>query len=170
MPLGEKTVNEVLGDSYKYEVNLYNTDYSFCKKYLIYCCGEATTENLLFILVCDKYIKSGAPDWVNFYTIYNEFVKVGSTRQVNLPSALVLPIKLLADKSARDFVSRDVSNLFIFEDAVAEIKKLSNADTVRRLKACSYTKAFLLDTPMKKTYYDSAIACLKTYGISLLGV
>ena len=172
-----KTVSESYGDAFNYKDNLYNTDFTFCKKFLIFCSSEYSTENLLFILVCNKYAKSGAPSWVDFNTIYNEFVKPplerggpgGAPRQVNISDLLVAPIKLLAGKNGSDFDRRDISNLLIFEAASDEIRKVVNQDTLMRFKQAKFVKAFVLDDKAKKDCYDSAIACLKSYGINLTG-
>ena len=172
-----RTVGGVYGEAFNYKVNLYNTDFTFCKKFLIFCSSEYSTENLLFILVCNKYAKSGAPSWVDFDTIYNEFVKPplvrdgpgGAPRQVNISDHLVAPIKLLAAKNARDFDERDVSNLLIFEAASDEIRKVVNQDTLMRFKQATFVKASVLGDKGKEDCYNSAIACLKNYGINLLG-
>ena len=164
-----KTVSEVYGDGFNYKDNLYNTDFTFCKKFLIFCSSEYAAENLLFILVCNKYAKSGAPSWVDFDTIYTEFIKAGAPRQVNISGPSVAQIKLLADKNARDFDERDVSNLLIFEAAATIIRELTNQDTLMRFKRAIFVNAFVLDKQGKKDCYDSAIACLKNYGINLLG-
>lgn len=153
-----KTVEQVLGESFDYLGSI-RANSVFCKKMLKFCASEFSTENMLFVLVCEKYSK--APTSGQFNLIYDDFIQPGADRQINLPGSTQLALTTIWK------VGDPGSSSVVFNDAVKEIKALIQRDSVFRLKQTPFDTAFTL-RPEQTRAFDAAIAYLKTHQITLL--
>ncbi|MDY0106327.1 MAG: hypothetical protein RBS27_06620 [Giesbergeria sp.] len=155
-----KTVKDVLGEAFDYKGSI-SAQKVFCKKMLQFCATEYQTDNILFLLVCEKYRKT--PSSALFAHIHDEFVAQGSPQQVNL-----------SDKNRGDLTT--ISKLdnptapspSVFEKAELEIWKLFERDTLSRLIKAPFDSAFNMREPGHKRCFDESINYLKTHQITLL--
>ena len=157
-----KTVGEVLGDSFDY-VGSMRAGSAFCKKLLITCAKRYSTENLLFVLMAEKYAKTPNPGLFNH--IYNEFIKAGSPREVNISGSERVALTVLGN------LGDPGSSNQVFETSAKEIKNLIKRDMIDTLtvglKAIPFETAFIMSAPEQKAF-DEAIVYLKTHQIILL--
>lgn len=163
-----KTVKEVLGEAFDYK-NTMTAQSFFCKKLLKFCCKGLSTENLLFILICEKY-KSN-PSVELYRHIYDEFTNDATTesfltggtpRQVNLsgPESLAINTKVATSQS---FPVGPTD----FDEAVKTIKATLDRDVIPRLIKEKFDTAFLLKTPEQQACFDDAINYLGSQKIIL---
>lgn len=153
-----KTVEQTLGASFNY-IGSVRASSAFCKKLLKWCAHEDSTENIIFLLMCEKYRKN--PSSALFDHMYNEFIGPNASRSMNISGKTALAITLtwkLGDPG---------SSGIVFDDAAGDAR-LNLSDSIGRLKNASFETAFTLTEPRKKTEFDSAMAYLKTQGINLL--
>ncbi len=153
-----KTVQEVLGIAFDYKGSI-SAKKVFCKKILRCCAREFSTENMLFLLVCEKY--RNAPNSGLFNLIYDDFIRPGSPKEVNISSQLRLPITTLSQ------LGDPGSSAIVFDAAVSEIYKLFERDSLARLVKAPFASAFTLNDAQQREF-DAAVNYLSTYQITLL--
>lgn len=161
--VNEKKVREVLGEAFDYK-KAFDSSSAFCKKHLTFCARGFSTENILFVLVCEKYKVS--PSREMFDKIYNEFIDAKSApRMINVSGIERIDLKTVFEAELTD--PPTVPPMTVFNSAVGTIRELVNGDTLKRLKDELFSTAFTLDEA-QKLQLDDAIKCLKDYNIYLI--
>lgn len=162
----ERKLQDVLGEAFDYDVG-FNASSSFCKKMLLWGAKEYSTENLLFVIVCTKYVQ--APSRALFNQIYNEFIPATAPRQVNIKSLEFSALTAIFNVPETDPPTNPSSTVFV--SAVNTIKALVKSDSLKRMKLKPFDEVFRYggEKPAtQKNYFDDAIAFLRTYGIVLI--
>ena len=159
-----KTVPEVLGDQFDYLSKMTCTSV-FCKKLLKFCVKDNNSENLVFILACEKYKKN--PSRVLFNRIYNDLVleaayDLDSTDMTHglIAANLSAVYQNQLQKVFEDTVNNP-SNV-VFDSACHSLKTLWKDDAKARLIKLPFDTAFTLTTSSQKGRFDADIAYLKS--------
>ncbi len=153
-----KTVKEVLGEAFDYEGSV-RANSAFCKKLLIWCAHEFSTENVVFLLMCEKYKK--APSTELFNVIYSDFIDPKNAGSINIAGKAALALTTLWN------LGNPGASSVVFRDAISDTK-LNLTDSTDRLKMADFATAFTLTDPAKKRNFESAMAYLKAQQIYLL--
>lgn len=152
-----KTVAEVLGEAFDYD-NTFSINSFFCKKLLKYCVKEYSAENLLFLLIYEKYQRNPSAALLN--TIYHDFISIESQWTLNLPTATHRSITAACNAG-------DPFAALIALENVKDNAKINLGDTTGRLAGAQFDTAFLLHNTAQKSAFDTAIAYLKSHQIIL---
>ena len=174
-----KTVEQVMGEAFKYQ-SAVSVDSAFCKKLLKWCANEFSTENMLFLLLCEKYKKT--PSAHLFNLIYDDFVSDAAPTQVNLKAKnrSAIDDQKMLTSTPYSLPGQATSSLpttawklgaapppmGIFDNAVLEIEKLLERDAFFRLKKAQFDNAFNV-TAQTQPHFNSAINYLRVQGITL---
>ena len=174
-----KTVAEVLGPAFDYKTG-FSARSAFTKKLLKHSADILVVENLLFLLMCEKYKQS--PSAAMFNAIYEDFVKpadasngfdsFSTSYQVNLAAHQLKPIEFARKAwqlgTALSSLSVPLHSTTTFDAASLEIVKLMERDVFPRLCKDTFDTAFTLTTASEKSRYEEAINYLRGYQIILL--
>ena len=153
-----KTVGGVMGESFDY-LGSVRANSAFCKKLLKWCAREYSTQNVLFLLMCEKYKKN--PSTALFNHIYTEFVQSGSPKEINISGKATLALTTVWKLGCPD------ASPVVFKDAISATTS-NVGDSITRLINANFSTAFTLPEASQQREFDAAMAYLKTQSINLL--
>jgi hypothetical protein len=152
-----KTVADIMGENFDF-VGAIGLNTSFSKKMLKWAAKEFSTENISFLLVCEKF--KANPTRTYFELIYQDYIVLGGVYQANISSDQRTAITTVRQALPTGFtaVRSDV-----FDRAVGEIHKLLKADPLKRLRRDNFDEAFLAKSPAVLEEYNKAITYLNRH-------
>ena len=155
----KKKVKDVLGESFDYFGQI-RINGPFCQRILKYNAREGSPENVLFVLMCEKYATPHTH--LTFDDIYKDFIEKGCRFEINIATGEYNELKFRYDSDEPD------ATRIHFDEALITIKALLKNDTLFRLSNQIYDEAFLFEKSYQKSVFDDAIAYLEQHRINLL--